>query len=105
MKRAWIPAIALLFLSACGGDPRAAAIAALEGDAASGAPLYATHCASCHGDDGSGDSGPALVGDVHEHSDEELASKILGGGLVMPGFADELGDQEVADLIAFLHSL
>lgn len=104
MKRAWVIASALC-LSACGGDPRAEGIAALEGDAASGAAIYSANCASCHGDDGTGGSGPALVGEVDEPSDVELATKILNGGLVMPGFADELGDQDVADLISFMRDL
>ena len=49
-----------------------------------GEALYSTHCASCHGDDGTGGSERGIEGELH-HSDEELIDVILNGDGEMPG--------------------
>jgi mono/diheme cytochrome c family protein len=44
-----------------------------------GAGLYATHCAACHGEDGHGsDAGPDLARELH-HTDEELIAVMIQG--------------------------
>lgn len=87
------------------GDPsRVADIAALQGDINAGGLLFAMHCAGCHGDDGSGGSGPDLREHAGDEEQDELIDVILNGDGAMPGFSN-LADQEVADLVSFLGSL
>ena len=93
---------------ACGPETHERTPMVLErtGDAEAGAPLYATHCASCHAEDGTGTpQGPNLPNETNHHSDEEIVEAILSGKGTMPAFDDDLGDQDVADLLAFLRTL
>jgi mono/diheme cytochrome c family protein len=94
----------LTLLSACGPSDRALSIADLEGDATTGAPLYTTHCASCHGATARGGSGPNLLSELGEEDDADLIDVILEGDGDMPGFSN-LSDQEIADMMAYLKSL
>jgi len=93
-----------LMLGACGGDEanddRIAAILELDGDVAAGATGYASNCASCHGADGEGGTGPAMA-DAVTLSDEDIVDVVLNGVGGMPGF-DSLEDQEIADILAFV---
>lgn len=104
-----------LLLPACddeGGDEgggnvdpaRIDAITALSGDAAAGETVYARCSAStCHGSDGdSGTGGSRLSAEVPAQSDEGLIEVVLGGYETMP--AQNLSDQEMADLLAYLRS-
>ena len=80
-----------------------------------GASLYAQRCSSCHGIDGHGD-GPAatslsvkpvdLVEHVPHHRAGELFWWIAHGipGTPMPGFAAQMNDVEIWDLIQFLRA-
>jgi mono/diheme cytochrome c family protein len=72
-----------------------------EGDPEAGGEVFALHCASCHGADGSGGEGP----DLRDEDDtrEELADKILWGWGAMEGFEGTLSVRQVADVIAFVH--
>ena len=92
---------ALAVLVGCADQARIDDVLALEGDEASGAELYASSCASCHGDDGSGGVGPSLIANVPDQSDDELVDTLLNGPESMPSFAD-LEDQELADILAYL---
>ena len=68
-----------------------------------GATLYATRCASCHGDDGSGGFGPALAGvvsDVFPNEADEIAVVANGRGS-MPSFADSLTPEQIAAVVEF----
>ncbi|MBL8618604.1 MAG: c-type cytochrome [Deltaproteobacteria bacterium] len=57
----WRWAALALGLVACGGkEGRVEEVLALEGDATSGAEVYAVNCAGCHGADGGGGSGPNI---------------------------------------------
>lgn len=98
--------LALFALTACGPSDRANTIAGLTGDAASGQPLYATRCANCHGATGGGGLGPNLVAEFNERDEQaEKIDVILEGEDSMPGFADTLSDQEIADIVSYLESL
>lgn len=104
-----------LFLPACnneeeeddeGGntDPaRIDAILALQGDATAGQTAFARcSAASCHGADGnSGSTGAPLSEEIPELTDERIIDVVLGGYEAMP--AQNLADQEMADLLAYLH--
>ncbi len=89
--------------------------------AARGATLFATYCAVCHGEGGRGDGRYAeAIGDpylnlrkvgfhaVPEGAPEERAlARIVRYGLPptsMPGH-EALGDQQIADLVAFVRTL
>lgn len=91
---------------------------AITPDAARGAPLYAQHCAVCHGDSGLGD-GPAGLGlepppanlrDVARMDRLSLYDlfNTIGLGIEgtdMPAFADQLDERERWDLASYLASL
>jgi mono/diheme cytochrome c family protein len=83
-------------------------------DASKGAALYADNCASCHGAEGKGVPGtfPPLAGDPvantanpTAHIDavlHGLSGKVINGQKYeaqMPAFADQLSDQQIADII------
>ncbi|MBS1820472.1 MAG: c-type cytochrome [Acidobacteria bacterium] len=84
-------------------------LAAQQGDTASGQALFATNCAACHGSDGrGGERAPSIatVRNVIARSDAELAATVKNGlsGVGMPSFSF-LGDQKIADLVAYLRVL
>lgn len=73
---------------------------AIVGDATAGGTVYSNNCAGCHSADGSGGSGPSLIAEVPELSDDEITTAVLEGKGGMPSF--DLDDQEMADLLAYL---
>lgn len=81
--------------------PEAAATPAVT--PAASEPLYAQHCAGCHGEAGGGGFGPALAGDETLAEMEAVVTQILGGGGGMPAF-DRLSDEEVAALGTHIRS-
>lgn len=93
---------ALLVGCAGGEESRADTILGLSGDATAGADVYDANCASCHGTDGSGGSGPSLLDEYPGAA--EAVDVILEGTGDMPAF-DTLADQDIADLLAFLDGL
>jgi mono/diheme cytochrome c family protein len=87
-------------LTACGDDSVLSSIEALDGDAAAGEALYEANCASCHGTDGTGGSGPNLVEEAPPKS--EVIELVYYGEDAMPAFSDSLEDQEIADVTAYV---
>jgi mono/diheme cytochrome c family protein len=79
-----------------------------EGDAASGAQVYASTCAACHGADGEGTAiGPALNrAELLAKGDDSLRAATGEGipGTSMLAFEDRLTDQEIKDVVAFIRS-
>lgn len=60
-------------------------------------------CWRCHNGDGLGSAkGPGLALRVPKKSDERLAQVIREGKGRMPGFKDDLSDDEVTQLVAWL---
>jgi mono/diheme cytochrome c family protein len=87
--------------------------------AARGENLYGQHCATCHGQQGTGVGGafPPLTGAEWVTGDEDTAIRILLHGLqgrigvndrtynnVMPAFGRRLSDDEVAALLSYVRS-
>ncbi len=71
---------------------------------AKGRKLFLDSCAHCHGADARGDEGP----DLHELevSDRRIATVVRNGIKgEMPSFAKKLHSEEIAALIAYLHTL
>ncbi|MBM4366549.1 MAG: cytochrome c [Deltaproteobacteria bacterium] len=95
----------MLFLLAlaCAPTTQTDEILALDGDSEAGATAFADNCAGCHAEDGSGGSGPALVGEADEG--EAFVDIVLEGKADMPSFADVLSNQDIADVLAFVQSL
>jgi mono/diheme cytochrome c family protein len=81
---------------------------------ASGHAVFQSHCAHCHhANDQDGLKGPGLQGLYKQKylpsgapaNNERVTSTILHGRGMMPSFANDLDDQELNDLIAYLHTL
>ena len=91
--------VALLTLSA---------MPAQAADINRGATLYATHCAACHGTNGT----PVIPGapnfrrlDALMRPDMQLLASIRSGKGAMPGYLGVLRDREILDVVAFLRTL
>lgn len=83
-----------------------AALAVPAALAADPAALYATHCASCHGADREGESGPALLPESLERLRKAAAVTTITHGRAatrMPAFGDRLTAGEIGALAAFLY--
>lgn len=66
------------------------------------AAIFGQRCASCHGNDGSGNSGPALT-DVGDRLSPEEQTEIISEGVgEMPAWEDTLSEEEIADIIDYL---
>lgn len=99
-------AVAML-LTACEGDKgtetdgeltRAETIAALTADTVNGDSVYAETCAVCHGADGTGISGPDLT--ASGFNEAQYIDIVIDGEGNMPGFGDDLSDQDIKDVVA-----
>jgi mono/diheme cytochrome c family protein len=76
-------------------------------DTAAGQALYRTHCESCHGPGGR----PVLPGapDLSRPTallrpDLAIAATIRSGKAGMPGYAGQLRDREILDLVAHMRT-
>ena len=79
---------------------------------ADGAALWAQHCASCHGKDGSGNTTMGKKLGVKDYtkeqggfSDAEAANVIKNGKGKMKSYKDKLSDADVKALVAYVRSL
>ncbi len=103
---AWVPIAMLVLAIAIAASP-----AAGQGDAA-GADVYKAKCATCHGQDGSGNTpvGKSLqVADlrsaaVQSKSDAELIQSVTEGKGNMPGFKGNITDDEIHAVVKFIRS-
>lgn len=93
---------AALILTGCGN--RIDDILALEGDLTRGQILYESRCASCHGLQGQGVSGPAMDERVPLLTGTEILETVLDGIGQMPAFGDDLSDQQLSDLLTYLQA-
>ena len=79
----------------------------------SGAALFKSKCASCHGADGKGDTtvGKALKlrdlgsDDVQKQTDAELTDITTNGKNKMPAYKGKLTDDQIKQLVAFMRTL
>ena len=67
-----------------------------------GAAVYNDTCASCHGGDGSGSFGPALLGKGHKYAYKDQRRLIERGRRSMPGFGASLTDKEIEAVLAHI---
>lgn len=99
-----------------------AAPPALAGDAEHGKVLYEIYCTQCHGMNGNGGGinvrdmsvqprDHTSPGEMGTRTDADLAKAIRHGGkaidksVLMPAWDDNLSDEQVADLVAYLRQL
>ena len=102
------PQFELQMLDKEGAKEAADKIVAMKGDAKKGWKLYSRACNDCHPTARKAGIGSQLIRrkppsnipkTLHKY-----AAKIRGGGFIMPFYAeDQLTDQDIADIIAFLN--
>lgn len=99
-------------------------VAALAADAGAGGTIAAAKCAGCHGAGGAGDgvmlqtlnvTTPPVSwtskAQMAQFTDAQLTSMIKGGGAsqgkppIMPAFGNQLTDDQVANVVAYIRSL
>jgi mono/diheme cytochrome c family protein len=94
--------------------PPSKPLAELTPQEASGYAVFQSHCARCHlANSQDGLRGPGLQGLYKQKylpsgapaNDDRVTSAILHGRGMMPAFATDLDDQQLSDLIAYLHTL
>lgn len=106
----WLPIAALLAGLVVLSSPGDTSAEQPDGDASRGESIYQANCAMCHGADATGMMGmhPALTGVVQRLSLEGVEVTIRQGRDTrppMPAFGNQLGDDDIADLIAYLDTL
>ncbi len=103
-------------LVACSGTskPKSDAELGLTAPQATGRRVYDAHCLKCHEPySSSGKNGPSLKGVFRKQympsgtpaNDERMRDVILMGRPMMPGFRGELTQQQLDELLAYLHTL
>ena len=70
------------------------------GSSLNGAALYSDNCASCHGSDGTGGTGPDLTAIVSTLTDDEVTTAMLEGTGDMP--APGVSEAEAAAIVSYL---
>ena len=82
-------------------------------DASKGQEVYKSKCAGCHGPDGKGQTSMGKMmkvkdlgsAEVQKQSDKELYDIIAKGKSPMPGFASQLKESQIDDVVAYLREL
>jgi mono/diheme cytochrome c family protein len=105
-----------LILCSCTAERRKSdAELGLNRQQAMGRKIYDSYCYRCHEPYSSaGKKGPSLQGVFKQQyleksglpaSDERVGAIIVSGRNMMPGFGQVLDEQQVQDLLAYLHTL
>ncbi len=114
--RASVVVLAFLVLAGCDAERRKSdAELGLNPQQASGRKLYDNYCDRCHEPYSSrGKKGPSMKG-VFKHqylslsglpaNDERMTDIIKNGRAKMEGFRQVMTDQQITDLLAYLHTL
>jgi mono/diheme cytochrome c family protein len=103
-------------LSGCGKDPAKMSDAelGLNAQQAHGRKVYNMYCLGCHpAYSSSGNKGPGLKKLYQKQylpsgltaTDEHVMQSIVRGRGMMPRFGDQLDQQELQELVAYLHTL
>ena len=103
---AWVPVATLVIAFTMAASP-----ASGQGNTA-GADVFKAKCATCHGQDGSGNTpvGKSLqVADlrsaaVQSKSDAELIQSVTAGKGNMPGFKGNITDDEIRAVVTFVRT-
>lgn len=100
-------ALAIIFVTTALAAAQATNPQATPAGASAGAKIFRSHCASCHGINGAGGSGPALTTGIfyHGRTDADLYRNISEGisGTAMPGqFFDGV---QIWQIVAYVRSI
>ncbi len=82
-------------------------VAAVLPAAANASELYQAHCASCHGVDRFGATGPALLPESLKRLRRKKAVKVIAEGRAatqMAAFGETLNPDQIADLVDYIYS-
>lgn len=73
------------------------------GDPAAGQSIFAENCSGCHGEDGhGGPGGPDLTTMPLAQTEEGAIQQVTNGGGGMPPFGEQLSEEEISDVAAFV---
>ena len=114
--RAWVAMLALVALAGCDVERRKSdAELGLNPQQAAGRKLYDNYCDRCHEPYSShGKKGPSLKGVFKRQflsqsglpaNDERMTDIIKYGRAKMEGFGQVMTEQQIKDLLAYLHTL
>jgi mono/diheme cytochrome c family protein len=105
----------LCLLAGCGPSlAPSKAVGDLTPEEAQGRAVYQQDCASCHYANQTGDlHGPSLFAMYRKKylpsgapaNDDRVTPVILRGRNMMPGYGNQLSDEQLRDLLAYLHTL
>ena len=105
----------LVSLAGCASSkPKTDAELGLSPQQASGRRVFQAYCTSCHhAYSSAGSTGPSLKGLFRKKylpsglpaNDRFVLQTIAGGRGMMPGFGGTLDEQQINDLLAYLHTL
>ena len=108
-------AMLAVFLVACGKEPQKTdAELGLNTQQSRGRRAFQVYCASCHhAYSSAGSKGPSLKGLFKKKylpsglpaNDRFVQGSIVSGRNMMPGFGGALSEQQLSDLMAYLHTL
>ena len=111
----WVTVVAVVvFVGMLFINPPSGSLEADEGGgggevgAVDGAAVYAGRCASCHGGDGGGGSGPALADGRMVEAFPEVADQVAvvtDGRNGMPAFSSRLSAEEIEAVVEFTRTL
>jgi mono/diheme cytochrome c family protein len=123
MRKSWpvgfasagVAAVAMLLLAGCNASlGPSKAVNELTPAEQQGRAIYDRDCAGCHYANHTGDlHGPSLFGMYRKPylpsgapaNDARVTPVIVQGRNMMPGFGNQLTDQQLQDLLAYLHTL
>ncbi len=110
-----VSAALLVSLSGCASSkPKTDAELGLNQQQASGRQIFQAYCSSCHhAYSSTGSTGPSLKGLFRKKylpsglpaNDRFVLQTIAGGRGMMPSFGGTLTEQQISDLLAYLHTL
>jgi mono/diheme cytochrome c family protein len=113
---ALVSCVLIVLLAGCGKDKEKMSDAelGLNAQQAQGRRAYNIYCQSCHPAYSShGNKGPGLKGVLKKQylpsgltaTDEHVIQSIVQGRGMMPGFGTQMSEQEIQDVMAYLHTL
>jgi len=114
MIRAALLLILSSVLAGCNSAPPPTPLEALNAQQTQGHAVFQTRCAACHYDRRGGSlHGPTLLGVFKKPAlpsgapanDERVTATILHGHGLMPGLGNTMEQQDVDDVLAYLHTL
>lgn len=109
-----VAASCLFLLTGCKKLPPSKPLSELTTQEAAGHLIYQAQCARCHyANTTRGLNGPGLQALYKQPylpsgapaNDDRVSAVILHGRNMMPGYSNVLDDQQLADLMAYLHTL